>query len=196
MRAGLDRIADWIGQYVLPHESAVRAWLLRTGVPPDQVEDIIQEGYCRIAALDSVSHIRSGRAYFFEIARNLATERFRRNGLISITDENMQTMSSDEPSPEQVVVARQELRRVLALIANLPSPCREIITLRRILGQSQRATAARLGITEGVVEAQTIRGTNLLMAALRDEREPSVDTNRAHFSSRARYNNRKDDASR
>ena len=50
----------------------------------DDVEDIVQESYCRIAGLSDVSHIRSGRAYLFTTARMLVLERIRRSRVVSI----------------------------------------------------------------------------------------------------------------
>src|SRR3546814_681771 len=64
------KIMAWVGREILPHEADVRAWLRRT-LDPNDLEDVIQESYCQIASLKDVSHIRSGRAYFFTAARSI-----------------------------------------------------------------------------------------------------------------------------
>jgi hypothetical protein len=62
------KIMDWVGTEILPHEADVRAWLRRTLDPAD-LEDVIQEAYCRISGLAGVDHIRCGRAYLHHRAR-------------------------------------------------------------------------------------------------------------------------------
>src|SRR3546814_10389750 len=68
------KIMAWVGKEILPHEADVRAWLRRT-LDPEDLEDVIQETYCQIAALKDVGHIRSGRAYFFTAARSIVLMR-------------------------------------------------------------------------------------------------------------------------
>ncbi len=72
-----------VGAQVLPHEGDVRAWLRRTGATPDLVDDVVQEAYCRIAALPSVAHIVCGRAYFFQTTRNIAFGLARRAKVVT-----------------------------------------------------------------------------------------------------------------
>lgn len=169
MKQGRAEIVAFVGGHILPHEADVRAWLRRTGSFPSDIDDIVQETYCRLAGLDSVAHIVSGRAYFFRTARNIAIERIRRARIVRIdcvTEIDALNVVDDEPSPERVVAGRRELVRVQTLIEGLPERCRQIFTLRRIHGLSQREVATRLGVTENVVEAQAMRGLRLILRAL------------------------------
>jgi len=162
-------IVAFVGGQILPHEADVRAWLRRSGSTPADTDDVVQETYCRLAALDSVAHITSGRAYFFRTARNIAIEKIRRARIIRIdcvTEIDALNVVDEGPSPERVVASRRELSRVRKLIEGLPERCRHIFTLRRIHGLSQRETAARLGVTENVVEMQSARGLRLILRAL------------------------------
>src|SRR3546814_13010250 len=96
------KIMAWVGREILPHEADVRAWLRRT-LDPNDLEDVIQESYCQIASLKDVSHIRSGRAYFFTAARSIVLMRLRRARIVSIesvTEIESLTIVGDEPSPE------------------------------------------------------------------------------------------------
>src|SRR3546814_19115048 len=77
------KIMAWVVREILPHEADVRAWLRRT-LDPNDLEDVIQESYCQIASLKDVSHIRSGRAYFFTAARSTVLLRLRRAPILSI----------------------------------------------------------------------------------------------------------------
>ncbi len=162
-------IVAFVGGQILPHEADVRAWLRSSGSYPTDIDDIVQETYCRLAAMDGVSHILNGRAYFFRTARNIAIEKIRRARIVRIdcvTEIDALNVVDDEPSPERIVAGRRELRRVQHLIEGLPERCRQIFTLRRIHGLSQREVAARLGVTENVVETQSMRGLRLILRAL------------------------------
>ncbi|NWO67895.1 sigma-70 family RNA polymerase sigma factor, partial [Escherichia coli] len=67
-----------MAETVIPYESTVRAWLVRARVSEEDIDDIVQEAYCRIAALDTVDHITRPGAYFFSIVRNLLLQRLKR----------------------------------------------------------------------------------------------------------------------
>lgn len=174
-----NRLIVWVGAQILPHEAAVRGWLGRARIPPDQADDVVQEAYCRIAALTQVDHIRDGRAYLFQTVRNILREQFRRARVVKIealTDFELSIIPDNGPSPERIVAGQRELQRLEALIANLPSSCKEVLRLRKVLGLSQKETARRLGVTENVVEAQTARGLRLVLASLSDAGELSDPT--------------------
>lgn len=160
----------WVGREILPHEADVRAWLLRT-LDPDDLEDVIQETYCQIAGLKSVSHIASGRAYFFTAARSIVLMRLRRARVVSIESvseiENT-GIAMDEPTPERVVAARRELERVQRLIEELPDRCRRIFELRKVDGRSQREVAEQLGVTEYVVGNDVAKGMKLILQSIAD----------------------------
>jgi len=52
------------------------------------------------------------------------------------------------------VARSQELEMLTQAIQSLPTRCRQILTLRKIYGLSQKEVAAELGISEHTVEAQ------------------------------------------
>lgn len=162
------KVMAWVAREVLVHEAALRAWLRRR-MSLDDVEDVVQESYCRIASLTDVSHIRSGRAYLFTTARMLVLERIRRARVVSIdTAIELETLASpdDHPSPEQIAAGRQELRLVKRLIDGLPERCREIFRMRKIDGLSQREVAAALNLSEHTVENDVVKGLRLILRAI------------------------------
>jgi RNA polymerase sigma factor (sigma-70 family) len=173
-------IVAWVAGQVLPHEGEVRAWLTRRGVAADQIDDVIQEAYCRIAALDDVRHIIDGRRYLFQTARNIVLEQIRHARVVridSVTEIDLLSIVDNEPTPERIASGRRELQRVRALIDGLPDRCRRIFELRRIEGVPQRKIAEMLKVTENVVEAQAVRGLKLILKALaEDTAEPGNRT--------------------
>jgi RNA polymerase sigma factor (sigma-70 family) len=67
--------------------------------------------------------------------------------------------SADVP---QAVARAQELELLTHAIQSLPTRCRQVLTLRKIYGLSQKEVAAQLGITENTVEAQGVIGLRKL----------------------------------
>lgn len=172
MTSDRERIVQWVAQEIMPHEAGVRAWLRRSRVPPDEIDDLMQEAYAKLVGLRSVDQIESPDGYFFQIVRNLLTDKQRRAKVVrieAVTEIEALSVSSDEPSPEQVAAARRELFRVQALIQALPERCRRVFELRKVLGVPQREIARRLGISESAVENEAVKGMRLIMRALEQE---------------------------
>lgn len=170
VEVGREDIVGWVARDVLPHEAGVRARLSRALSDPNDVDDVIQEAYCKLAGLSSVAHIEHGGAYFFATARSIMLQRVRRQKTVLIDVARdmdfLESYEADEPSPERVIGGRRELQRVLRLIADLPATCQRVIELRRIQGLSQRETARILGVTENVVENHSKRGLRMILNAL------------------------------
>ncbi|WP_447752115.1 RNA polymerase sigma factor [Sphingopyxis fribergensis] len=163
-------MAAWVSEYVIPHEAAVRAWLARARASQEDIDELIQESYSRLAALKSVDHIDRPDAYFFSIARNLFVRRLRRAKVIPI--ESIAEIDSYQDdiglSPEREASSRLDYRRVLALIDALPDRRRRIVRMRKLEGYSQREIAQALGISESVVENEIYQGVQAVQRAWRD----------------------------
>jgi len=136
------------------------------------IDDVVQEAYCRLAALKSTTHIESGRAYLFQTARNIVLQQVRHSRIIrieSLMDADGLSIADGAPSPEQIVSGVRELERVHALIEKLPAKCRRVFVLRRVHGVSQREIARMFGISESTVEMQAVKGLKQIMKALEGE---------------------------
>ena len=164
------RIVLWVGGQVMPHEGDVRLWLRKSRVPEGDIDDLIQEAYCRMAALDSVEHIARPAGYFFQIVRNLLIEQIRRSRVVRFdTAVEIEAFpGGDEASPERITAARRELERVQSLMADLPDRCRRIVELRKIHGMSQRDIARTMGVSESIVENDCVKGLRLILKGLRN----------------------------
>jgi RNA polymerase sigma factor (sigma-70 family) len=165
-------IVAWVGSHVLPHEAAVRAWLKRWTGRAQDIDDVIQEAYSRLSALDSVAHIGSGRAYLFQTTRNIVLEQVRRSKIIridNVTDIGTLSIVDEAPPLDRVVAGARELQRVEQLIDQLPLKCRRVFVLRRIHGVSQREIAGMFGISESAVEKLAMRGLKLILKAMEGE---------------------------
>lgn len=171
MDDGQGQLIAWLGREILPHEADVRTWLGRSQLQWSEVEDVIQESYCRLSALKNVAHITNPRAYFFTVARNVVIDHLRRARVVrmeTVAEIDNLNVPWDAPTPETIAGARQELERVSELIAHLPDRCRRIFVMRKIEGLSQREIAATLGVTETIVENDVVRGLRLILKAIAD----------------------------
>ena len=165
-------IVAWVGSHVLPHEAAVRAWLRRWTGRAQDIDDVIQEAYCRLTELEDVTHIGSGRAYLFQTTRNIVLEHVRRAKIVridNVTDIDALNIHDEAPPLDRVVAGVRALHRVQQLIEELPPKCRQVFVLRRIHGVPQREIAQRLGISENAVEKQAVRGLKAILKALEED---------------------------
>ena len=181
-------VDHWVGRHILPLEGEVRRWLLRT-VSPADVDDVVQEAYCRIASLAQTSHIEDPRAYFFQVVRNLLLEQVRRARIVridAVAEMDALNISDDRPSPEEEVSAHRELKRVERLIAQLPERCRQVFVLRKVEGLPQKEIARRLNISEHTVEAHVGRGLQLILKAWSEAAPEETRQRQGHERKRTR----------
>jgi RNA polymerase sigma factor (sigma-70 family) len=159
----------WFKREILVHEGALLRYLYRVWPKRNEITDLRQETYARVFESATTSRPLTPRAFLFATARNLMTDRLRRERVVSIEavgDIEELNVLIDEITPEQRTIARQELKRLAAAFDRLPSRCREVIWLRRVQEMSQREVAAELHITESAVEKNISRATRLLTVEL------------------------------
>ena len=163
-----DRVG-WLARNVLPHEPALRAWLVRRCPADLEIDDVVQESYAILTTMERIDHIDHPRAYFFRTAQNLILQQVRRSRIVAINavaDLEAIELAADEPSPETQVADRQELQRLADALAALPSRCGEAFRLRKVEGLSQREVAERMKLSENTVEKHIGKALKLLMDQL------------------------------
>ena len=166
MSSASDERALWLGRHVLPHEAALRTWLRRRRLEGLEVDDIIQETYSRLIAAQSVQHVLDAKSYTFQIASSVVIDHLRRMKVVpisSVPDLDYLEVVSEDPSPERQAIDREELHRLAHMIASLPGKVRDVFTLRRVHGLSQREVAQQLGLSESTVEKHMARGFLLML---------------------------------
>jgi len=165
MRGADPEIVAWVSSHVVPFEADLRKKLRYICGAADEVDDLVQDIYYRFLKMQSVDHIDDPRNYVFQMARNLVVDRLRRKQVVNI--EAVQSLDElvifdGAPSPERVTMARAELKWVLGVIAKLPERCRDVFQMRKVYGLSQAETAQQLGLSENVVEKETMRGMHII----------------------------------
>jgi RNA polymerase sigma-70 factor (ECF subfamily) len=156
---------NWLTVHLLPFEAELRLRLRRVCASAADVDDVIQEVYCKVMQMEDVAHVNDSRAYIVQIAKNFITDRLRRDAVVNIeimANVYELEVQDDRPGPEQIAFGRAELRWVMGLIGKLPDRCREVFRARRIYGLSLKETADSLGVTEKAVEYESTRGIELI----------------------------------
>jgi RNA polymerase sigma factor (sigma-70 family) len=156
-----ENLNRWFGEQVLPHEPALRAWLRARYPTLIDSDDIVQEAYARVLRARTAGPIDSPKAFLFATARNLVIDSFRRRNVAEIeplTEIGGENVLEEAPSVADTVGRQQELEILTLAIQSLPERCRQVLTLRKIYGLSQKQIAVTLDISEHTVEAQVGNG--------------------------------------
>lgn len=151
----------WFKSEVQPHEPALRGYLRRK-YPNLDTDDVVQESYLKLFRANSARKIISAKAFLFTVAVNTANTLFRRNKIYSPTpiDElpEWEVLEGNIPDVTETVQAHERRELLLSVVVELPSRCREIFLLRTVRGLSNGEIARQLGLNEGTVRTQVIRG--------------------------------------
>ena len=153
--------AHWFAAEVLPHGSALRAWLLSRFPDLGEVDDVVQEALVRVLRARESGPVLSPKALLFVAARNLALNRLRdhrREPSQPLADFDLAGVMDEREDIRETVARLEEFRVLIEAIQALPERCRQVMTLRRIYGLSQKEVATRLGIAEHTVETQSAIG--------------------------------------
>jgi RNA polymerase sigma factor (sigma-70 family) len=159
-------LSAWLAKEILVHERALRGYLARFFKNEPDVDDVVQETYARLLGLNEAASlaVRNWHAFLFASARNVALDRLRKSRVVSLdamAEIEALNVVDQQPSADDALNARQELALLAETIAGLPDRCREVLTLRKLYGLSQRAIAEQLGISESTVEKHVAYGVRL-----------------------------------
>ena len=183
----------WFKREILSQEESLTRFLSRVWSRRDEVPDIRQESYARVYEAAQKERPQAPKAFLFTTARHLMVDRVRRERIVSIRaggENEYLNVLVDEISPEQRVVAEEELARLARAFDCLSTKCREVVWLRRVRELSQKEVAGRLGLSEKTVEKHLRTGARLLakymyasaLTPLKTERDERDDdeTEREH----------------
>lgn len=138
-------------------------------------EDLVQDLYLKVSALDPQTEVHSPSAYLHRLASNLMLDRLRYDRRSATRDHAWQDCHKimiggqavvDEPSAQDTAAARQRLVQLAAAIEELPPTTRRAFQLHKIEGLSQAETAKALGLSLSAVEKQISAALARLSAKL------------------------------
>lgn len=117
-----------------------------------RAEDVVQEAFLKFRSAAASRLLEEPVGYLYRVVRNLSVDGRRR---LSLEDRHVSggvevsaaEVSEDLPSPEQVVIARQDLDRVMAAMAELPERTRIALEMHRFGDCTLQEIAAHFGIS-------------------------------------------------
>ena len=160
------RLNRWFCDAVLPLEAALTRFIRRNWSDDSDVVDLRQEIYERALVGARAAIPTHTRQYLYTVARNHLINRARREQIVSfelVADMSSFDRGFDAFGAERELSARDELRRAMAGLNQLPPRCREVVVLRKVDGLTTKETAERLGISINTVEKQMTQGMRALV---------------------------------
>lgn len=134
--------------------------VLLARIPVREVDDLVQDVF--VMALRRLSTLRDTRsfgAWLAAIARNLASDHYRRSA-------PEDQLTEDAPDTENRTEDENTAVAVLDAVRSLPDAYRETLILRLVEGMTGPEIAARTGLTHGSVRVNLHRGMQLLRVKL------------------------------
>ncbi|MFT3800599.1 MAG: sigma-70 family RNA polymerase sigma factor [Burkholderiaceae bacterium] len=119
--------------------------------------DIAQSSFAQAYAHALEHPVANARALLFQAARNLWIDGLRRRRSESTLDAWLATRDDAAPSAERIVVARQQLARVIARIERMPRLRRDVFARVRLHGHTHAEVGAALGLSQRAVEQHVAR---------------------------------------
>jgi len=146
----------------------LRRYLTRLLRNESEAEDVAHDAYLRVYPTVQKDAAEKPEALLYTTARRLAINRLKRRAISPIApgEAPIDRTAAAQPGVAQQVIARQELARLEAAIAQLPEGCRTVLLLRKVEMLSHQEISDRLGIAISTVEKQHARALRLLRAAL------------------------------
>lgn len=154
------RKAELLDVYLRKRVDLVRFFTIRLGTAAE-AEDLVQEVFLKISAIETQVDIRDPAAYLYRIGSNLLVDRLRmemrlRRRNREWHDAHRMAISGqavmDEPSQEDALDAKQRLVQLLAAVDRLSPQCRNVFRLYRFEGKTHGEISAHLGISRSAIE--------------------------------------------
>jgi RNA polymerase sigma-70 factor (ECF subfamily) len=143
-------------------EQRLRPFVARR-VPSPDVDDVLQDVFVRLhRALPQLREEERFGAWMYRVARSAIAENLRQRARHPLTKEEPRELSEpiteDDSSEGECALAGY----LVPLIARLPSPYREALTLTELEGMTQHAAAEMLGISLSGMKSRVQRGREKL----------------------------------
>jgi RNA polymerase sigma factor (sigma-70 family) len=143
---------------ILPHLNSaynLARWLLRS---EQDAQDVVHDSFLRAHRYFASFDGTDGRAWLLGIVRNACFNLLRRNKVKQIApNEDFETQSSAEASPERMVMLKEDLQALRDCIQALPPEYREVVILRELEELSYKEISTAAGVALGTVMSRLNR---------------------------------------
>ena len=132
-------------------------------------EDLVQELYLKLAALDPAEEIDNPSAFLYRAAHNLMLDRQRQERRTSLRDgawHEVQELRAGEPAADDALAARRRMMKLSAIVEEMPPKMRQAFRLHKLEGLSHAETAEAMEVSVSAVEKHISAALKLLLRKL------------------------------
>jgi RNA polymerase sigma-70 factor (ECF subfamily) len=152
---------------LLAMEGRMRACLARMTRNPADTEELLQETYARLLAIDRdlAGEIRSVAGFALVAARRVGLDWLKHRRVVqieSLDDADSRLGCGGISGTEDLVNCYQEIEQWLAQLERLPERCAQVFTLRKVFGFTQKEVGRMLDINVHTVEAHMLKAVRRL----------------------------------
>ena len=140
-------------------------------IPPDEVEDLLQEVFLKLSARAGLETVERLDAYVFAAASNLLRDR-RRHQKSHVAaahepyDEIIHGSAQPALEPDRILLGTQRIAELVAALYELPERVREVFSLYHFEDMSHAQISERLGIAISTIEKNMARANAHLLNRL------------------------------
>ncbi|MDH7640441.1 RNA polymerase sigma factor [Sphingomonas sp. MAHUQ-71] len=170
------RMAGTLDEAFMAHRPALLRYFRARGAG-DEADDLLQDLWMKLSAAGSIEADDS-LAYLYRMAHNLMLDRRRGAVRRRLREENYQEVIDDTdetPGAEHVLLAREALQRIEAVLAGLGPKTEHIFRRHRVEGIAQRDIAAEFGVTLSAIEKHLQKAYRAVAAAQADLMKNEAD---------------------
>lgn len=127
-------------------------------------EDLLHSAWLRLFAYREEHEVREPVAFLVQAASRIGVDEHRRTRRIGAapTEDYAATLKDDSPLQDEVLAARERLRRVVAGLEKLPPRTRQVFVMHKVQEMKLREIAAQLGVSQSAVEKHVARAVLFL----------------------------------
>lgn len=142
----------------------LRLIVTRRGARDTDADDIVQEAFARLEAYTRVHEVRSQEAFLVTAATNILRDQMRRSRTAPFQPAtfDLEVIADAAPQPDEVVRARERLRRATAGLRQLKPHVQRMVIAQRLEGLTFPQIAAREGMSVAAVEKSVARAVMFL----------------------------------
>jgi RNA polymerase sigma factor (sigma-70 family) len=143
----------------------------RRRVTASEADDLTQEVYLHMRARSSSAVIKNLRGYLLTVAANVLNEKARGDRArckathVAFEDTGH---SSEQNTPERIVLQRDQIDVMVAVIQELPARTRDVFLLHRFEEMTYDAIARKMGMSSSGVEKHIMKALRHLTGRLKE----------------------------
>jgi RNA polymerase sigma-70 factor (ECF subfamily) len=123
--------ADWVRSALERHESSLLRYAASITGDVERARDVVQDTFVRLCAQEPAELDGKLAEWLFTVCRNRAFDVQRKEKRMTpLTDIDLETRESGEPSPAAAAEKREDTDRALQFLESLPPNQREVIRLK------------------------------------------------------------------